>query len=157
MTGKDRLETIREMRAIDPETGQPKHTQKEVAEELGVTRARISQIESEHNLKPHQISYVQDNQENKDEIQTGEGGDSIRKETGGREERESGESGERMSESESESESEDSDGFICTNCGNNTYHSANDYLNKFGERLNQEQINAVNNASKICASCGTTH
>lgn len=156
MTDKDRLEIIEEMRAIDPETGKPKHTQKEVAERLDLSRGRVAQLERENNLKPHQISYVQDNQEDSDSNQSGENGNQIRSENGGSEGESGTGTGTGMSEQES-NESENDDEFVCTSCGNNTYHSANDYLNRFGDNLSQSQIQAVNNADKICASCGTTH
>jgi transcriptional regulator with XRE-family HTH domain len=145
------------MRGIDPETGKPKHTQKEVAQELEVNRTRVSQLEKKYDLKPHQITYADNDSEITDKVPSSKDGNKFWAKTRGESEWQSeqqSEEGEFEMTEEGENEPEE---WTCTSCGNNTYYSATQYLNKYGDRINKSQREAVNNSEKVCASCGTLH
>lgn len=137
MEFEDREELIREMRKFDPESGRPKCTQKEVGRKLGLTRARISQIEGNMDFNPYSEALEMA------EITDDENDDN-----------------ENMSEEETETETEEpngkneSDDWVCNSCGNNTYYSSKGYLNRFAENLNKSQLQAVRKGDRVCAACG---
>lgn len=148
-----RLETIREMRALD-ETGQPKHTQVEVAEELDISQARVSQLERTHNLKPHQITYDENNQENQEVLDDNQEGMGIRSENEGSKEGATRRGKERMSDEGNNDDDNQSDDWVCTSCGNDEYYSASEYVSKYGDKLEETHRRTLHNASKVCANCG---
>lgn len=130
---QDRKRTIREMRKIDPETGKPEHTQQEVADKLGLSRGRISQIEKQmgfHPLQTIQDSEMEDKDEDKDSKSMPE-------------------------KQDEEPDEKETDSWICNSCGNNTFYDANEYLDRFIDHLNRNQIKKVKNGKRVCAACGT--
>lgn len=152
MDFEDRYETIRDMRQIDPDTGKPKHTQKEVADELGLSRGRVTQLEKEMGFNPYMAalkSKDEPNPENSDtmtetetENENDESDEQVKPEI---------ENQNSTTKVEENTEGED---WMCGSCGNNTFYDSKAYLNRFAERLTKEQLKAVRKGDKVCAACG---
>jgi predicted transcriptional regulator len=135
----EKLETIIEMRKPSGPIGHPKHTQEEVAEELGITQPAVSQLESKYLEEPN--GNIMETQEENEQNE-------------GVTENETIEEEKEVNENNNQSQ-ETADKWVCTNCGNNEYYEANQYLKSYKSRLNDTQVQVVAEGDKVCANCGT--
>lgn len=130
----EQIHTIHKMREPD-ESGRPKHTQAEVAAELGKSQTWISLKEDElgirQGFRANRTVEKSETEENETNIQAGN------------------------EESEmSEENEEENDEWVCGGCGSHEYYDAGEYADAHIEELNKSQVRMLDKHSKVCVQCG---